>query len=72
MAKVMTSKSPLCQNVMLLANGVHYSTTQPRPFQSSLVIKTQESSTAQAVPWDKLLVPTEEGLNSLPTSVISW
>ena len=69
---MLTWKAPPVQNVMLLANGVHYSTTQPRPFQSSLVIKTQESSTAQAVTWDKLLVPTEEGLNSLPTSVICW
>ena len=42
MAKVQTWNAPPGQNELLLVYGVHYSTAQSKPVQSSLVVKTTD------------------------------
>ena len=42
MAKGQTWNAPPGRNEMLLVNGVHYSTAQSKPVQSSLVVKTTD------------------------------
>ena len=60
----------------MVSNILQYSLDQSSLASLSRPKSQEEMSSvliaAQAVPCDKLIVPTEEGINSIPTSVICW